>query len=183
MRIDARQRFAIWDVKHLLDRGRWSLRATWIGLALIGLFPLTPGTAAGHGEGMAAGGAPIAVSESQPVDRESRTPIGTHLRVAARGAQRVLGVVGRWSLRVAWVGLALIGFLHLTRGTAVRHVRGIGADDTPIGVSEPEFPLKATMLTGAWMAPGNRVDIALDGDGTYPRLWEDLRSAERSIIV
>jgi len=32
-------------------------------------------------------------------------------------------------------------------------VEGIGADDTPIAVSEPEFPLKATMLTGAWLAP------------------------------
>jgi cardiolipin synthase len=97
--------------------------------------------------------------------------------------KRVLGRVGRWSLKAAWIGLALIGFLHLTRGTAVRHVEGIGADDAPIAVSEPQFPLKATMLTGAWLAPGNRVDIALNGDGTYARLWEDLRSAERSITV
>jgi cardiolipin synthase len=97
--------------------------------------------------------------------------------------KRVLGRVGRWSLRAAWIGLALIGFLHLTRGTAVRHVEGIGADGAPIGVSEPQFPLGATMLTGAWLAPGNRVDIALNGEGTYPRLWEDLRSAERSITV
>src|SRR5215831_17653491 len=98
-------------------------------------------------------------------------------------AKRLLGRVGRWSLKGLWIGLALIGFLHLTRGTAVRHVEGIGADTAPIDVSEPQFPLGATMLTGAWMAPGNRVEIALDGDGTYPRLWEDLRSAERSITV
>jgi len=39
------------------------------------------------------------------------------------------------------------------------------------------------MLTGAWLAPGNRVEIALNGDGTYPRLWDDLRSAERSISL
>jgi cardiolipin synthase len=39
------------------------------------------------------------------------------------------------------------------------------------------------MLTGAWLTSGNRVDIALNGDGTYPRLWEDLRSAERSITL
>src|SRR5262245_454218 len=95
--------------------------------------------------------------------------------------KRQLGTLGRWSLRAVWIGLALIGFLHLTRGTAVRHVKGIGADDVPIAVSEPEFPLKATMLTGAWLSTGNRVEIALDGDGTYPRLWEDLRSAGHSI--
>src|SRR5262245_16337266 len=103
--------------------------------------------------------------------------------LATWNAKRLLGQVGRWSLKAAWIGLALIGFLHLTRGTAVRHVEGIGEGDTPIAVSEPEFPLKATMLTGAWLASGNRVDITQDGDGTYPRLWQDLQSAERSITL
>ena len=41
----------------------------------------------------------------------------------------------------------------------------------------------ATMATGAWLAPGNRVDVLLNGDGTYPRLWEDLRSAKQSITL
>ena len=94
-----------------------------------------------------------------------------------------LATVGRWTLVVLVLTLALIGFLHLTRGTAVRHVRGVGADGVPIGVSEPQFPLIATMLTGASLAPGNRVEVMLNGDGTYPRLWEDLRSAQRSITL
>ena len=116
-------------------------------------------------------------------------PLIDRLRIDARhlfstwDARRSLGRVGRWSLKAVWIGLALIGFLHLTRGTAVRHVQGIGADDAPIAVNEPQFPLKVTMMTGAWLAPGNRVDIALDGDGTYPRLWEDLRSAQHSITL
>ena len=88
-----------------------------------------------------------------------------------------LGRIGRWTLVVIVLGLALIGFLHLTRGTAVRHVRGVNADGAPISVSEPEFPLMATMATGAWLAHGHRVEVMLNGDGTYPRLWEDLRSA------
>jgi cardiolipin synthase len=79
--------------------------------------------------------------------------------------------------------LALIGFLHLTRGTAVRHVRGVSSDGIPIAVGEPEFPLMATMATGAWLASGNRVDVVLNGDGTYPRLWQDLRSATQSITL
>lgn len=79
--------------------------------------------------------------------------------------------------------LALIGFLHLTRGTAVRHVRGVGADGIPVAPSEPQFALSVTLLTGAWMAPGNRVEVTLNGDGTYPRLWEDLRSARQSITL
>ena len=90
---------------------------------------------------------------------------------------------GRWSLITAVLCFALIGFLHVTRGTAVRHVQGVGADGVPIGVSEPQFPLSVTLLTGAWMAPGNRVDVALNGDGTYSRLWEDLRSARQSITL
>lgn len=39
------------------------------------------------------------------------------------------------------------------------------------------------MMTGAWLAPGNRVEVTLNGDGTYPRLWGDLRSAEQSITL
>ena len=90
---------------------------------------------------------------------------------------------GRWTLITATLCFALIGFLHVTRGTAVRHVRGVGADGVPIGVTEPQFPLSVTLLTGAWMASGNRVDVALNGDGTYSRLWEDLRSARESITL
>ena len=96
---------------------------------------------------------------------------------------QTLSRAGRWMLIVIVLGLALIGFLHLTRGTAVRHVRGVTVDGAPISVSEPEFPLMATMATGAWIAPGNRVEVMLNGDGTYPRLWEDLRSAQRSITL
>ena len=79
--------------------------------------------------------------------------------------------------------LALIGFLHLTRGTAVRHVRGVAADGAPLAVGEPHFPLVVTMMTGAWMGAGNRVELALNGDGTYERLWQDLRSAQQSITL
>ena len=94
-----------------------------------------------------------------------------------------LGKVGRWTLLVVVLGLALIGFLHITRGTAVRHVRGVAADGAAISVGEPEFPLMATMATGAWLAPGNRIEVRQNGDGTFPRLWEDLRSAQRSITL
>src|SRR5690606_11872679 len=61
-------------------------------------------------------------------------------------------------------------------------VRGVGADGTPVAPAEPEFLLGITLLTGAVLAAGNRVELALDGDGTFPRLWEDLRAAERLIL-
>jgi hypothetical protein len=43
----------------------------------------------------------------------------------------------------------------------------VAADGFPLSVSEAEFPLMATMATGAWLAPGNRVEVMLNGDGTY----------------
>ena len=175
MRIDARQLFATWHPK----RRRWSSKTLWIGLALIGFLHLARGAPVHHLESIAAGAQPHYIAASMDT--------GPRLRIDARrlvnATRRLLGWIGRWSLRALWIGLALIGFLHLTRGTAIRHVKGIGADDVPIAVSEPEFPLKATMLTGAGLTSGNRVEIALDGDGTYPRLWEDLRSAGHSIDV
>src|SRR5919206_4502154 len=92
-------------------------------------------------------------------------------------------VVARWALAAAVLLVALIGFLYLTRGTAVRHVRGVGADGTPVAPAEPQFPLSVAALTGTALTGGNRVELALNGDGTFPRLWGDLRSARRSITV
>jgi cardiolipin synthase len=77
--------------------------------------------------------------------------------------------------------IALVGFLFLTRGTAVRHVRAVSGS-TPDDPVDPHFPLLFTLLTGTVVTPGNRVELAQDGDGTFPRLWEDLRSAERFIL-
>jgi hypothetical protein len=75
----------------------------------------------------------------------------------------------RWTLMIVVLAFAVIGFLQVTRGTAVRHVQGVGSNGVPIGVSEPEFPLMVTMLAGAALAPGHRVEVLLNGDGTYPR--------------
>ena len=85
--------------------------------------------------------------------------------------------VGAGALLVA----AVVGLLFIFRGTAVQHVRGVGSDGTPVAPAEPAFPLAIALLTGAPLSTGNRVELALDGDGTFPRLWSDLRSARRSI--
>jgi hypothetical protein len=46
-----------------------------------------------------------------------------------------------WTLVVLVIALAVIGFLHLTRGTVVRHVQAIDAGGEAPAVSEPQFPL------------------------------------------
>jgi cardiolipin synthase len=99
-----------------------------------------------------------------------------------RLAGSTLGRVGRWTAIAAVLVLAWIGLLHLTRGTAVRHVRGIGMEG-PVSIGEAGFPLAVTMVTGATLAPGNRVEVMLNGDETFPRLWEDLRAARQSITL
>ena len=91
--------------------------------------------------------------------------------------------LARWTAVTIVLAFALIGFLHVTRGTAVRHVRGVSSDGMPIAVSEPEFPLMAAMATGATLQTGNLVEVLLDGDQTYPRLLDDLRAAQRSISL
>ncbi|HEU4563882.1 MAG TPA: hypothetical protein VFS05_04495, partial [Gemmatimonadaceae bacterium] len=102
----------------------------------------------------------------------------------ARGAVERYG--GRFLRALLWtvfVVIAIIGLLFITRGTAVRRVRGLGGDGAPVAPSEPTFPLTVALLTGTPIVPGNRVELALDGDGTYPRLWSDLRSARRLITI
>ena len=77
---------------------------------------------------------------------------------------------------------AFIGLLFLTRGTAVRRVRGVGVDGAPVSPDESAFPLTVSLLTGTTLLPGNLVEIVLDG-GVFPRLWEDLRGARTSISI
>jgi cardiolipin synthase len=88
---------------------------------------------------------------------------------------------GRWALIVLIALATVIGFQYVTRGTSVRHVAGAGGSAAAPG--ESQFPLSVSLLTGATLFPGNRVEVALNGDGTYPRLWADLRSAEQSVTL
>ena len=91
--------------------------------------------------------------------------------------------IGQWALILLIGFFTLTGLLYLLRGTVVRHVHGVGADGSPVAPSEPQFPLSVAMLTGATLLPRNRVDVALDGDGTFDRLFDDLRSATQSITL
>lgn len=91
--------------------------------------------------------------------------------------------ITRWLL-VFIVGLAaVIGLLFLTRGTAVQRVTGVGADRSAIGAADPTFPISVTVLTGTPLLPGNQVTLALNGDGTFPLLWNDLGAAKDFITV
>lgn len=78
--------------------------------------------------------------------------------------------------------LALVGAQSLTRGTPVSHVGVFRGDSLP-SVSDPLFARTMELYTGAALRPRNRVELLLNGEGTYPALWSDLREAERTITV
>jgi cardiolipin synthase len=107
------------------------------------------------------------------------------LRRAASGTP-VRGYVARlirWVVGTTILVTALIGLLFITRGTAVKRVRAVGRDAASVSPVEPGFTTSVALLTGAPLLPGNSVEVALDGNGTFPRLWADLRAARRSITV
>jgi cardiolipin synthase len=80
------------------------------------------------------------------------------------------------------LGLALIGGLTVTRGTPVGAVVTL-SDSGPPAITDSLFERSFELFTGTHIYPGNSVEAALNGDGTYPRLWADLRSAQHTITI
>ena len=93
--------------------------------------------------------------------------------------KRVAAVLGILLLSV----LALIGILSITRGTPVRAVVAIGDRDGPPAITDSLFSRSMELYTGLHLTSGNAVQQMLNGVGTYPQLWKDLRAAKRTITV
>jgi cardiolipin synthase len=79
--------------------------------------------------------------------------------------------------------LALIGILSITHDTPVKSVIAEGDEDGPPSVDDPLFTRSMELFTGTHIDSANKVEILLNGDGTYPQLWKDLASARRTITV
>ena len=93
--------------------------------------------------------------------------------------KRVAAVLGILLLSV----LALIGILSITRGTPVRAVVAIGDRDGPPAITDSLFSRSMELYTGLHLTSGNAAQQMLNGVGTYPQLWKDLRAAKRTITV
>src|SRR5262245_51768140 len=90
--------------------------------------------------------------------------------------------IGKIVLRPVVAAFSLISVRTVTRGTPVRTVVTL-SDSGPPAVTDSLFERIFELFTGTHVFPGNTVEAALNGAGTYPQLWRDLRSAQRTITV
>lgn len=79
--------------------------------------------------------------------------------------------------------LALVGILTLTRANPVKWVLAEGDQDGPPPVTDPLFARTLELYTGTHIDEGNDVQILLNGDGTYPIMWQDIGSAQRTLTM
>jgi cardiolipin synthase len=77
--------------------------------------------------------------------------------------------------------LSLIGLIAVTRGTPISYVVTL-ADSGPPAVGDTLFERTFELFTGAHISAGNHVEEVNNGT-VYDRLWQDLRSAQRTITV
>jgi cardiolipin synthase len=73
--------------------------------------------------------------------------------------------------------------MYLTRSTPIKKIRLTKAGVDMAEVTSPFFHITLKLLTGTPLYRHNRIDLLLNGDGTYDRLWEDLQAAREVIII
>jgi cardiolipin synthase len=91
----------------------------------------------------------------------------------------VLGGIGAALVLV----FAMIGFFSVTRGTPVSRVQAPGDPSGPPAVNDSMFQPTLELSTGMHLTQGNAIEVMIDGNETYPKVWNDLRSAKRSITL
>jgi cardiolipin synthase len=90
--------------------------------------------------------------------------------------------VGLVVLSFCVLALALIGLLTVTRGTPVGAVVTLNDREAP-SMTDSLFERTFELFTGTHVFAGNIVEQELNGDGTYSKLWADLRAAQQTITV
>lgn len=79
--------------------------------------------------------------------------------------------------------LILLLGAYLTRTTAVERLRTVGGGAQPLDPRCEKFNLYLSLLTSTRIVGGNRVDVLENGDGTFPRLWQDLPGSRGMICL
>ena len=84
-------------------------------------------------------------------------------------------------LLLAWLGSMLV--LYFTRGTVIKRVRMIKDGAELPTLASQEFDTTFKLLTGTLLYQGNKLEPLLNGNGTFPRLWDDLQDARTVIFM
>lgn len=79
--------------------------------------------------------------------------------------------------------LLLIGVLDVVRGTPVRRALADEKGGDSVAVGQPFFREAMELLTRTRLRPAHDVEIFMNGDETYSRLFADLRAAKSSITM
>src|SRR6478672_10832175 len=96
---------------------------------------------------------------------------------------QIAAYIGFLLLGVLIAGGLIIGLMDVVRGAPVETV-GMPGDSTSCpAIDDPFFRESVELLTHVKLRPGHKVEFFINGDETYPRLWEDLRSAKKSITM
>lgn len=118
-----------------------------------------------------------------PARAASLAAAARRVRHACYRGARVAWRVGAVLLGVVVVVLALLGLPHVFRAAPLQVVVARGDPAGPPAVADQRFIRMVGALTGTPLELGNRVEILSNGDETFPRLYQDLRSARRSITM
>ena len=78
--------------------------------------------------------------------------------------------------------LALIGLQSAVKSTPICKVETLGGEAQP-AVRDPAFRTAMELVSKTSLHPGHAVEVFINGDETYPRIWADLRAARESITM
>lgn len=92
-------------------------------------------------------------------------------------------IAGLTLLGLILIFFALMGYLYTTRGTPTEVVLSTTDSLPPPQIGDSAFLRSVALLTKTDLLAGHAVEPLFDGNGTYPRLWQDLRSARKSLIL
>ncbi|MBA3645400.1 MAG: hypothetical protein H0W63_04420 [Gemmatimonadaceae bacterium] len=95
----------------------------------------------------------------------------------------ILFYVGIVLVAVLLTVIVLIGVLDVVRGTPIRDVLSDESHKNCPAIEDPSFADVMQLLTRTPMTRGHEVELYINGDQTYSRLWSDLRSAKSSITL
>ncbi len=90
---------------------------------------------------------------------------------------------GLFLLGIVVAVLLLVGLLGVLRGTPIRSIGELGEESEGPAIGDPFFREAMELLTAIRLEPGHELEVFINGDQTYERLWADLRSAKISITM